>query len=169
VVFLYKESFPASISAVISSWFPGNILMVVLAAVFGLWLVIEWWRSLGKDTRWFLWTAALTLVLTELIGIPSNTSNYVTFLVPLALVFATIEKRWTAAGPGLVLGFMVLIQLATWLPYYLITGFDPSLGEPRLMMFTLPLIALGMLYWVRYWALSSIKLQVERGDALRNL
>jgi hypothetical protein len=169
VVYLFNESYPSSISAVISSLFGENIIMTALAGVFGLWLVIEWWRSLGKDVRWFLWTAALTLVLTEFIGIPTNTSNYVILLIPLTLTFSTIEQRWKTAGPGLVVALMVIILLASWLPFYLIAGSDLAQSEPLLMFFPLPLLSLGMLYWVRYWALSSIKLRVERLEALRKL
>jgi hypothetical protein len=169
VVFLYQESFPASISAVISSWFPDNTVMTILAVVFGLWLVIEWWRSLGKNPRWFLWTAALTLVLTEFIGIPTNTSNYTILLIPLTLTFSTIERRWKVAGPRLVLTLMLILLLATWLPFILFNGPDPSLPEPLYMLFPVPLLALALLYWVRYWALFSIKLRVERQEALRKL
>jgi hypothetical protein len=169
VVLLFKETYPASISAVLSSWFPGSRTMLVLAGIFGLWAIVEWWRSFGKDTRWFLWTAAFTLVLTMLIGIPVNSSDYVVLLLPLTLIFTTIDRRWQDGGSILVLLIMIALQGAQWLPSYLLTGFDPGLGEPRFMLFPLPLITLGLLYWVRYWALSSVKLHVERIEALRNL
>jgi hypothetical protein len=169
VVLLFKETHPASINAVLSSWFPGSRLMLIVAAIFGLWAVVEWWRSFGKDTRWFLWTSALTLVLTMLIGVPVNTSDYVVLLLPLTLVFTTIDRRWQDGGSLLVLLIMVALQGAQWLSYHLLTGFNPSTIEPRFMLFPLPVITLGLLYWVRYWALSSIKLHVERIEALRNL
>jgi hypothetical protein len=169
VVMLIRETHPSSISAVISSWFPDNQLMLVLAVGFGLWAIIEWWRSLGKDYRWFLWTAALTIVLTDFIGIPVSTSDYVVLLVPLILIFTTIERRWKTGGSVLALTLMVIIQAVQWLPDYFLTGLDLTVPEPRLMLFPLPLLTLGLLYWVRYWALSSIKLHVERIEALRHL
>ena len=168
-VLLFKESFPSSITAVFSSWLATNILMTILAVIFGLWLLIEWWRSFGQDTRWFLWTAALTLVLTELIGIPTGTSNYVVFLIPLTMSFSILEQRMNSGGASLVLSLMIGILIVTWGPYLLINGSDPTLPEPLFMLFPLPLIVLGLLYWVRYWALSSVRMQVERYEALNRL
>ncbi|MEN8242242.1 MAG: glycosyltransferase family 87 protein [Chloroflexota bacterium] len=169
VVLLFNDSFPSSISAVLSSWLPGNQLMVVIAALVGLWTVMAWWQSLGKDTRWFLWTASLTLVLTELIGIPTTTANYVSFLIPLILSFSILEQRWEIGGGILVMLLIIFMLFATWAPFLLITGADPALPEPRIMLFLLPMIVIGLLYWVRYWALTSIRMQVERYGTLSNI
>lgn len=169
VVLLYNETFPASISAVISSWLPGNRFMILSAVLVGLWVVVAWWQSLGKGSRWFLWTAALTLALTELIGIPSSTPNYVVFMIPLLLSFSILEQRWTAGGSILVLLLMVTILLVTWGPFLLISAANPGYPEPRIMLFMLPLIAIGLLYWVRYWALTSVRMQVERYGTLSNI
>jgi hypothetical protein len=169
VVYFYRESFPSSITAVFSSWFPDNTLMIVLASAFGLWLVIEWWRSLGKDSRWFLWTAALTLVFTELIGIPTSTSNYVILIIPITLAFSILEQRWKSGGAQVVLVFMIIILAVTWGIFLMITGSDPSHPEPLFLLFPLPILTLMLLYWVRYWALASIKLRVEHLEALRKL
>jgi hypothetical protein len=169
VVYLYRESFPSSITAVFASWFPDNTLMIILASGFGLWLIVEWWRSLGKNSRWFLWTAALTLVFTELIGIPTSTANYTILIIPLTLSFSILEQRWKSGGAQLVLVFMIVILTLTWGAYLMITGSDPSQPEPLFLFFPLPILALLLLYWVRYWALSSVKLRVEHLEALRKL
>jgi len=169
VVLLFKDSFPSSISAVLSSWLPSNQLMIIIAAFVGLWTVLAWWQSLGKDSRWFLWTAALTLVLTELIGIPSTTANYAGFLIPLIFSFSILEQRWKAGGGILVMILMIFILIASWGPFLLITNADPALPEPRIMLFLLPIIVIGLLYWVRYWALTSIRMQVERYGTLSNM
>jgi hypothetical protein len=169
VVLLFKESFPSSISAVISSWLPNNDFMILVASLVGLWVVLAWWRSFGKDPRWFLWTAALTLVLTEFIGIPTSTANYVVFLIPLTMSFSILEQRWIGGGRNLILSLMIGILVVTWGPYLLINGADPALSEPRIMLFLLPIIVLALLYWVRYWALASIRMQVERHETLSHL
>ena len=143
--------------------------MIIFASAFGLWLLIEWWRSLGKGTRWFLWTAALTLVFTEFIGIPTSTANYAILIIPLALSFSVLERRWKSGGAQVVLVVMIIITAFTWGSYSLIAGADPSQPEPLLLLFPLPILALLLLYWVRYWALSSVKLQVEHLEALRKL
>lgn len=169
VVLLFRESYPSSITAVISSWFPTNAPMIVLAAAVSLWLLVEWWRSLGKDSRWFLWTAALTLALTEWIGIPTSTSNYVILIIPLVLLFSILEQRWKSAGTQLALVFMITIIAVTWGVFLLLTGSDPSQPEPLFLLFPMPIIAILVLYWVRYWALASIKLKVEHLEALRKL
>lgn len=166
-----RESFPASPSAVIWTWLPqiGPGIMAVLAIALGLWLLVEWWQALGKDSRWFLWAAGLTIVFTNLIGVPTSISNHVLLLVPLTLVFSTWTQRWKVAGARLAVAAMVLLAALEWWVAWRTMEADLTAASSNAMLFYLPVAALLLMYWVRYWALSSVRLKVDHLEALRRL
>ncbi|MCB2178518.1 DUF2029 domain-containing protein [bacterium] len=167
----FEESFPASANAVIWRWLPGNDTRVMtgIAILLGLWMVVEWWRALGKDSRWFLWTAAMTIVFTNLIGVPTSLSNFVLLIVPLTLVFSIWAQRWRQVGERFALLVMVLLLGLEWGLGWLTMRWELTTQASGSMLIFLPVMTLIMLYWVRYWALNSIKLKTEHIEALRRL
>jgi hypothetical protein len=64
---------PGLPSAAFRYWWPGLGIQMgwVLTAVLTLTLLVEWWLAMRRDFRWFLWTACLTLVIGQWIGIPT--------------------------------------------------------------------------------------------------
>lgn len=166
-----KESFPASPTAVIWRWLPGigPGIIAILGIAMGVWLLVEWWQTFGKDSRWFLWAAGLTIVFTNLIGIPTSISNHALLLVPLALVFSTLVQRWKVAGVRLSVGIMVVLAGLEWLLAWQTMDADMTAVSSEAMLFFLPLATLALMYWVRYWALSSVRLKVDHLEALRRL
>ncbi len=167
----FEQSFPASANAAIWRWLPGYNpqVMLVIAVILGLWLVWEWWRAFGKDSRHFLWAAALTLVFTNLIGVPTSLSNFVLLIVPLTLVFSTWVQRWHGAGTQVTLVVMALILGLEWGLSWLTMRSDLAGQTSGSMLVLLPVTALLLLYWVRYWALNSIQLKTGHLEALRRL
>lgn len=167
----FEESFPTSANAVIWHWLPGNDTRVMtgIAILLGLWMILEWWRALGKDSRWFLWAAALTIVFTNLIGVPTSLSNHVLLIVPLTLVFSTWSQRWRRTGDRFSLLVMALLLGLEWGLSWLTMRWDLTDQSSGSMLILLPVITLILLYWVRYWALNSIKLKTEHIEALRRL
>jgi hypothetical protein len=143
----------------------GGVLTVVLAII----LIAEWWRALGKDPRWFLWTAGLTLAITNMIGIPTGTSNHIALIPVLVFVFSVWEQRWGTFGRNLVLICMLGVLGGVWWLYLVTRGFGPSMEQSSIMFFPLPVFVFIMLYWIKYWALGSLRLQTDRLEALRNL
>ncbi|MEJ2759602.1 MAG: glycosyltransferase 87 family protein, partial [Anaerolineales bacterium] len=167
----FEHSFPASVNAIIWRWLPGfnPQVMVVIAVVLGLWLVLEWWRAFGKDSRHFLWTAALTLVFTNLIGVPTTLSNFVLLLIPLTLVFSIWVQRWRVTGVRITLVAMALLVGLEWGLSWLTMQAELAGQAPASMLFVFPVVTLILLYWVRYWSLNSIQLRTEHLEALRRL
>ncbi|HKJ26767.1 MAG TPA: glycosyltransferase family 87 protein [Anaerolineales bacterium] len=167
----FKETFPASFAAAVWAWLPdvGPLAMGLAALGLFIWLLVEWWRALGKDSRWFLWTASLTLTVSCLVGLPSSISNQVVLLVPLALVFSLWSQRFQGQGNTLSVVVMILLLGIDWLAYGLTVGFDLSAPANLLMLILRPAAVLLLLYWVRYWALNSVRLKVSHLEAYRRL
>lgn len=167
----FQETFPASLAAGVWSWLPGGgprVMGTATLILFG-WLLVEWWRALGKDERWFLWTSSLTLAVTCLVGLPSSISNQVVLVIPFALVFSLWSQRFQNGGNTLSVVMMILVGGGGWLAYVMTMGADFGAPADLLMLTMRPVIALLLLYWVRYWALNSVRLKVRHIEALRKL
>jgi hypothetical protein len=167
----YQASFPASPAAFVWTWLPGagpwamGVTAILLAGV----MLISWWGALGKDERWFLWTSALTIVITNLIGLPTSISDHVLLIIPFTLAFSVWSQRWPGQGNHLSLLIMGIILGAEWsLVWFEMSG-DLSGRPAGIFWFLMPLTALVLLYWVRYWALDSIQLRTRHLEALRKL
>ncbi len=167
----YQAGFPASPAAFVWVWTPDagpwamGLPAVLLAGV----MLISWWAALGRDERWFLWTAALTLVITQLIGLPTSLSSQVVLVIPFVLVFSVWAQRWPRQGRQLSQVVMALILNAEWGLFWLTMGGDLAGRPADVFWFLMPVTALVLLYWVRYWALSSIQLRTGHLEALRRL
>ena len=106
----------------------------------------------------------LTVLLTNLIGIPTNPDNFVVLFPALALVFSIWEQRWGRGGRVFVV--LVLLGLAIGLWWLALrTAWAGALE----MVLAFPLILLLLLYWVRYWALRSRPLPIEELKVLKRL
>ena len=168
----FQETFPASFAAAVWAWLPerGPWMMGIVGAVLFVWLLLEWWRALGKDTRWFLWTASLTLSITSLFVLPYSISNQVVLVVPFTLVFSLWSQRFKQTGNILSVVVIILFTWGEWMAFVL-TMNTISAGPANILMLTLrPVVAILLLYWVRYWALNSVMLKgMGRLEALRRL
>ena len=124
-------------------------------------LLLEWWSSRGKDSRWFLWTAGLTLTLSPWIGIPSDPSNFVVLIIPSLLVFSRLDEHWGRRIRPLIVMGMLAVLVGFWVFFWghiedgIIARQYPALFIP------LPLITLVGLYWVRWWAVRPRKLLIS--------
>lgn len=167
----FKDSFPSSPAAVVWTCFPaaGPRVMGVVAVLFLGVLLVSWWQAFGKDSRWFLWTAALTLTITHLIGIPVSLSGQTVLLIPFALVFSTLTQRWHQTGPRIAVVLMAGLLAGEWALFWLTMRGDLTGPPANALLIWLPVSALVLLYWVRHWALESLWLKASHLEALRRL
>ncbi|NUM45153.1 MAG: DUF2029 domain-containing protein [Anaerolineales bacterium] len=124
-----------------------NSLLHVLA---GLYLLIEWGLAWRKDQRHFLWTAAMTMVVTNLIAYRTATTNYMMLLPVLFLIFRVWEYRWKGLGVGAVWFNLLLFLIGLW-ALFLVTVQGNQ--EAPIMFIPLPFFCLIGLWWVRWWAM----------------
>jgi hypothetical protein len=142
---------PGGIFALVMPGF-GRQLGWVLTAVMAGFLLIEWFSAWGKDFRWLLWTAYLTLVITNLIGVRTATENYIALLPGLILVFTTWDERWGRPGRWFIWISMALLFFGLWALFLktLTPGVAHAIQHP-IMFFPFPLFMIIGLYWVRWW------------------
>ena len=116
-------------------------------------MIWEWRSALGKDFRWFLWTAYLTLTITPLCGIRTSTENYVVLFPALVLVLAAWDQEWGLFGRVLVAVSFLLLFFGVWWLFLatLERGIQPV--QNPIMFFPLPVFLLIGFYWIRWWIL----------------
>jgi hypothetical protein len=154
---------PSTIQSILHDWMPGigrQIGIVLAVFVIGI-LLGEWRAASDKEFRWFFWTANLTLVATNLVGIQTNTDNYLALIPGLVLVLATWDERWGKLGRSMIILSLVGLFGGLWLLFYnMIEPGTPGL-QHSLLYFPLPFFMLLGLYWVRWWAIRPPRLFVE--------
>ena len=123
-------------------------------------LLVEWWLAMKKEFRWFLWTACLTIILSQWIGIPTIPGNYFIMIMPLILVFAMLAERWPNGGQWVAVLITVVLFIWEWALYYIdLTSNTPTMQLN--LIIPLPLILLLGLYWVRWWAIKPKRFLIE--------
>ena len=155
---------PGTPGAVFSIWWPvfGVRLGWGLTLILGIVLLIECYLVRGKDFRWFHWTAGLTLVVSQWIGIRTDPGNFIILFIPIVLIFATWEERWGVKRGRIVvlLGFLVLF-VGLWAIFLASLENADQPQQIPIMFFPLPILILIGLFWVRWWAIRPAKLLVE--------
>ena len=130
-------------------------IALVLGGTLLLYLFWEWVKAAGKSDRWFQWTAALTIVLTNLVAFRTATANYVVLLPALCLVFSVLVERWGARGNGVVLFAMAALLIGLWVLF--LATVEGNTENP-IMYLPVPILALLGLWWARWWAIRAVRL-----------
>ncbi len=146
---------PISIMANISQALAPQITVAMtgLALLYLLW---EWLQAFGKPDHWFQWTAALTLVITNLVAYRTATTNYVVLLPSLAITFAVLQERWGRRASLPILIGLVLLLAGLWALFI-----ETLQGnrESAWMYIPVPLISLIGLWWSRWWKVRQASLR----------
>ncbi len=132
-----------------------GVIAVALGGALALYLFWEWAKAVGKPDRWFQWTAALTIVITNLVAFRTATTNYVVLLPALCLVFAVLADRWGTKGDVVILLMMAFILVGTWALF--LATVEGNVEHP-IMYLPLPILTLLGLWWARWWAIRAVRL-----------
>jgi hypothetical protein len=142
-------------------------LGTILNAVAVIYLLWEWVRAWRKDVRWFIWTAALTLIITNWIAFRTATTNFVVLLPVLCLVFGVWVRRWERGGRFAVVLMLVILTGGLWALFLLTV--EGNIESPW-MYLALPAVTLICWWWSRWWAVRETSLQLHRsGDDTSHL
>jgi hypothetical protein len=146
---------PGTPGAAFAVWFPamGQRLGLILTGIMGAFLVVEWIRARHADERGFLWTACITLVVSQWIGIQTDPGNFIVLFPALVLVFATWEERWRRIGRVLSIFTMFAVAAGIWVLFLNTVQYGAQPIQSPIMFFPLPGVLLILLYWVRWWAI----------------
>ena len=139
---------------IFARWFPDSRIPVGQIASIGLGIVlfIEWLGSVDAHFRRVVWTAALSLSATPLMGMAMFPSNYVVLILPFILILALVWERWKRYRGFfsiLILLLVLLIPFALYIRTVLI--YDPLITD--LLAVLPPIAAIAGLYWMRWWVL----------------
>lgn len=163
LVTYFGYSREGSPGAIFVYWIPGIgkqmgwVLTVFMAGI----LFWEWRAALDQDFNWFYWTACLTLVVTNLVGVRTSTMNYAALVPALILVLATWNERWGRLGRWLVVLSIIFLFFGLWALFFnsASKGIPPNLAP--FLFLALPFFLLIGLYWVRWWATRPPRLPLE--------
>ena len=146
---------PTTPGEIFAVWMPGVGLRLgyALTAILIATLIFEWKQVLGKDFRWLLWTAGLTLAATQLIGLPTATENYMIMFPALLMVFAAWDDQWRNLGRVLIFTSLALLFFGVWWLFLATLEHGKQPVQGLIMFFPLPVFLLVGLYWVRWWVL----------------
>lgn len=163
VLFYPRYTEPGTPGLIFSVWWPdiGRNLGLLLTGVLAVVLILEWVAVWGKGFRGLFWAGCITLVITNLIGIRTATSNYIALFPAITLVFSIWNQRWGRRGQWLGVSFGITLFFGLWILF--IRTVAPGAGDQpvqhSIMFFPLPLILLVSLYWVRWWAVQPLRLE----------
>ncbi len=163
LIYHFANNFPPGSPGVFfSSTYPGlgKQLGWMISGLAILVLLVEWVLAFRKDMRWFLWTACLTMVLSQWVGIPTTPGNFIQLIIPLALICALLVERWPRGGQWVGILLPIVLFAWEWAIYYL--DLISAHPENQLnLIFPLPILSLLGLYWVRWWAAKPRRLLME--------
>lgn len=166
------------IRAVLSAWYRGANLTLdyilktwlpnlrfpagpVVSIVVGIILLIEWSGSVHAHFRRVVWTAALSLAATPLMGFPIFPSNHVVLILPFILMLALVWERWQRFRTLRVLLLLLLVFLVPFGMYYrVVSVYDPLMID--LISVLPPVAAILGLYWMRWWVVHSPRTLFDR-------
>ncbi len=154
ILFLSSAGVGSPGAIMIQAW--GDIglrLAVFWSVVLGGILLVEWIAAFRKDGRHFLWAAFLTLAISQWIGIPTSPDNLILLIPGILFSFAVLLQRW---GSKARIGILAVTAVLIGIPW-LVNGFGTqpagqSSGKP-VLFFILPLAAIILLYWTKWWAI----------------
>jgi hypothetical protein len=163
ILYNFSDNFPAGNPGMLfKELWPGLGTQFgwMITAILVIILLIEWYFAMKKDFRWFLWTACLTMVISQWIGIPTIPGNFVGLILPLVLISAMLTEHWPKGGQWISVLLTFIIFVWEWA---LFTA-NLNSAHPKMqlnLLIPLPLILFIGLYWVRWWALKPKRLLIE--------
>lgn len=151
---------------ILSTWNPNLPISIgsIISIILGIALFIEWLGSVNAPFRRIVWTAALSLAATPLIGFAIFPSNHVVLLLPFILILALVWERWQRRRVFFIIliSFLVL-GISFGLYFRSVYIYDPLVVD--LMSALPPVAAILGLYWMRWWVLRSPRPWFDRlGD-----
>lgn len=121
--------------------------------------------------RAFLWLAALSLTLTAWTGVRFQPQDMILFLPALILAGSLWVERWRRLGLWVTLIVMTGLGIGSWglVSWRLMESLHEQ--NMALLMLLIPLVVVGLLYWVRWWAIRppSVWLELIQREDIESL
>jgi hypothetical protein len=150
---------PGTPAAALATWWPtvGTRIGELISAATIVVVLVEWWFARKSGFRRFLWTACLTLVASQWVGIQTDPGNFIVLLPALILSFSVLQERWKA-GTATTVVIMLVLFVGLWALFIATVQYSYQPIQSPVMMFPLPAFLFVLLYWVRWWAIRPLDL-----------
>jgi hypothetical protein len=155
LVQFFKNNPVNMLSGILSGELPGTGARIgwVLTGLMIVVVLFEWSILRRKEIHIFLWTASLTLVAGQWVGIRLNVANLNLLFPALIFIFWLWSERWKRGGVAMSIVILAIMLFGIWGIYSGRSG--KPLDESTLLIIPLPLFLALVLYWVRWWAIRS--------------
>jgi hypothetical protein len=150
----WYRSLNLNFSHLVLRWLPSLKVPIGQIASIGLGVVLlfEWLDSVHAHFRRVVWTAALSLAVTPLMGMAVFPSNYVVLILPFILILALFWERWKRYREFFSILFFLLVVLVPYALYIrTVMVYDPLITDVLAVL--PPVAAIAGLYWMRWWVL----------------
>ena len=141
---------------IVSVWLPDPRFSIatIVSLILGVLIFLEWLGSVHAHFRRIVWTAALSLAATPLIGFAIFPSNHVVLILPLVLILSLVWERWRRSR---ALMSLLILSLALLVPFgmYIQSVYVYSPLYLDLLAVLPPIATILGLYWMRWWAIHS--------------
>ncbi len=156
---------PTTIQAAMNEWLgdPGKRIGAAISIAIILILIFEWRISLASGIQHFIWTACITLVLGQWIGIPTDPGNFVVLMPSLILVLKILEYRFPRLGRVFVVIGIISLFVIPWLVFLLSVSYGDQPQQSALMFLPVPVILALELYWIRWWTINNLPQRFSNG------
>jgi hypothetical protein len=144
---------PGTLATALLALLPGlgKRLPLIIAGILGVIMVGEWFLvKPNPDFKTFLWTACLSLVISQWIGIQTDPGNFIILMPALVLSLSLLESRWRW---GKVFTYLIMLGLlfGLWVLFIQTAIPGTQLQQSPIMFLPLPAVLIALLYWVRWW------------------
>ena len=149
-----------TLALVIAEWVPGveEQLKWGIFLGLGILLLIEWWTGRVGRFKRFLWTASLTLVASQWIGIQADPKNFIVLFPVLILILSVWNKRWEGQGTLIVGTILAILFIGLWALVILTTNLPHGQQvQKTFLFFPLPVILVIGLYWIKWWVITPVR------------
>jgi hypothetical protein len=150
---------PLTISSVINDLggSVGSRMSIVLSAILLLLLGVEWWKGRNSRNKYFLWISLLTISVSQWIGIKSDPGNFILLYPTILFCLEMISGRWKKKANLVIITLLSIITLGIWILFLLVSKNNYQPIQSPLLSVPLAIIVFVLLYWVRWWVISSKK------------
>ncbi len=93
----------------------GKPVEIVISLLVLGYLLYTWQGVVDGSWLEFDWVVAMTLIVTNLIALRTATTNYVVLLMPILIVFKTLDQRFQRRGAMLIALIELLLLVGFWL------------------------------------------------------
>lgn len=150
----WYRSLNLNFSHLVLRWLPSLKIPIgqIVSIGLGIVLLFEWLDSVHAHFRRVVWTAALSLAVTPLMGMAIFPSNYVVLILPFILILALFWERWKRYREFFSILFFLLVVLVPYALYIrTVMVYDPLITDVLAVL--PPVAAIAGLYWMRWWVL----------------